>query len=112
CLARQPRHARLALCQSRAVYSLARPSATTPRPLPFAAMEIHGRVALVTGGARRLGRELALALARAGADVVINYFRSAAEAEATVQDIVALGRRAVAVHADVGRAADVTALIQ
>jgi len=75
-------------------------------------MEIQGRVALVTGGARRLGRELALALARAGADVVVNYFRSAADAEATVQDIVALGRRAIAVQGDVSRAADVTALIQ
>lgn len=75
-------------------------------------MEIQGRVALVTGGARRLGRELALALARAGADVVINYFRSAADAETTVQDIVALGRRAIAVQGDVSRAADVTALIR
>lgn len=75
-------------------------------------MEIQGRVALVTGGARRLGRELALALARAGADVVINYHRSATEAEATVQDIVALGRRAIAVQGDVSRSADVNTLIR
>lgn len=66
-------------------------------------MDLNGKVALVTGGARRVGRALSLALARAGADVVVNYFQSAEEAERTVADIAALGRRAIALHGDVSR---------
>lgn len=58
------------------------------------------RVALVTGAGRRLGREIALGLARAGWDVAVHYGRSAPDAEATVAEITALGRRSVAVQAD------------
>jgi NAD(P)-dependent dehydrogenase (short-subunit alcohol dehydrogenase family) len=75
-------------------------------------MEIAGRVALVTGGARRLGAAFSVALARAGADVLINYHASAEAAAATAAEIQALGRRAVAVQADVARAADVRRLVQ
>ncbi|MBC8738585.1 SDR family oxidoreductase [Paraburkholderia sp. UCT31] len=57
-------------------------------------------VALVTGGARRLGREIALGLARAGWDVCIHYRHSRAEAEQTVRDLRALGRRAASVCAE------------
>jgi 3-oxoacyl-[acyl-carrier protein] reductase len=70
-------------------------------PLP-----LQGRVALVTGGARRTGRYIALALAEAGADLVIHYNHSAAEAEAVVAAVEAMGRRAQAVAADL---ADATA---
>ncbi|MGI3185180.1 SDR family oxidoreductase [Nioella aestuarii] len=56
--------------------------------------------ALVTGGAKRLGRAMALALAEAGHDVAIHYAGSTDEAETTVADIRALGRRAVALQAD------------
>jgi 3-oxoacyl-[acyl-carrier protein] reductase len=73
--------------------------------------DITGKVALVTGGARDIGRAISLELARNGADVVVDYRTSAAEAEATVRDIVALGRRAVAVAADVTRKADVERLV-
>lgn len=62
---------------------------------------IDGKVALVTGGARDIGRAVSIELARAGADVVVNYEHSGAEAEATVAEIVGLGRRAIAVRADV-----------
>lgn len=56
--------------------------------------------ALVTGGAKRLGRAMALTLAEAGHDVAIHYAGSANEAEATAEDIRALGRRAVTLQAD------------
>jgi NAD(P)-dependent dehydrogenase (short-subunit alcohol dehydrogenase family) len=58
------------------------------------------RVALITGGAHRVGRGIALALARAGAHVVVHYHTAAHEADETVQAIAALGRRALAVQAD------------
>ncbi|HUH11515.1 MAG TPA: SDR family oxidoreductase, partial [Longimicrobiales bacterium] len=74
-------------------------------------MEILGKRALVTGGAVRVGRTLALALARAGADVVVNYHSSAREAAETVGEIEALGRRALAVRADVSSEADVRRLV-
>jgi pteridine reductase len=68
-------------------------------------MEPNGRVALVTGGAHRLGRALALGLARAGADVVVHYHASEDAARSTVAEIEALGRRALAVRADLGEVA-------
>jgi 3-oxoacyl-[acyl-carrier protein] reductase len=72
---------------------------------------ITGRTALVTGGGRDIGRAISLELARQGADVVINYNSSAAEAEATARDIVALGRRALAVQADVTKKADIDRMV-
>lgn len=59
---------------------------------------------LVTGAAQRLGREIALGLARAGHDIVVHFNRSAEAAAATVADIEALGRRAVAVGGDLADA--------
>lgn len=69
------------------------------------------RAALVTGGARRLGRATALALAGAGFDVAIHYATSKADAEATVAEITALGRRAVALPADLATEAEVETLM-
>jgi NAD(P)-dependent dehydrogenase (short-subunit alcohol dehydrogenase family) len=68
------------------------------------------RAALVTGAGRRLGRAIALGMARAGWDVAVHYGRSAREAEETVAGIRALGRRAVALHADLRDADAVRAL--
>ena len=65
------------------------------------ARSLASRVVLVTGGAKRLGRASALALARAGADVAITYLRSEREARKTVQQIQALGVQALAVKCDV-----------
>jgi len=62
---------------------------------------LHGKSALVTGGARRLGRGIALALAKAGADVTITYRSSQADAEITVRAVESLGCRALAVECDV-----------
>jgi len=69
------------------------------------------RAALVTGGAKRIGRAIALALAGAGFDVAVHHRDSAAEAEETAAAIRALGRRAVLVRADLAREAEVEALI-
>jgi NAD(P)-dependent dehydrogenase (short-subunit alcohol dehydrogenase family) len=74
-------------------------------------MNIEGRTALVTGGARRVGRVLALGLARAGADVVIDYRKSDDAARDTVREIESLGRRAIAVQADVSDSGDVERLV-
>jgi 3-oxoacyl-[acyl-carrier protein] reductase len=70
---------------------------------------LKGRIALVTGGSRGIGRGIALALAQAGADVAINYRREAADAESVVEDIRAMGCRAYAYGAavdDVAACAD------
>ena len=63
-------------------------------------MTLLDKVALVTGGARRLGREIALALAREGCDVVLHYRDSREEADALASEIRALGRQAWCVCGD------------
>ena len=72
---------------------------------------LHGKSALVTGGARRIGRGIALALARAGADVAITYRNSEAEAAQTAREIESLGCRALAVECDVRSEASVRGAI-
>jgi len=66
-------------------------------------LPLEGRVALVTGAARRIGRSIALRLAAEGADVVVNYRSSKSEADEVVAEIRAAGRRALAWQADVSR---------
>jgi 3-oxoacyl-[acyl-carrier protein] reductase len=63
-------------------------------------MTLSGRIALVTGGSRGIGRAVALGLARAGADVALSYRSREAEAAEVARAIEGLGRRAVAVRAD------------
>jgi len=64
-------------------------------------MKLKGRKALVTGASRGIGRGIALALAREGADVAVNYRKNAEEAGKTVREIESLGGEAIAVQADV-----------
>jgi len=71
---------------------------------------LAGRVALVTGAAKRIGRSIALRLAAEGADVVVNYETSKAEAEELVREIKAGGRRAVAAQANVSQREEVQKL--
>ncbi len=73
--------------------------------------KLEGKVALVTGASRGIGREIALAYAREGADVACNYNRSPAEAEQLVAEIEALGRGAIAVPADVARLDEVERMV-
>jgi 3-oxoacyl-[acyl-carrier protein] reductase/pteridine reductase len=72
---------------------------------------LSGKTALVTGGARRIGRGIALALAQAGADVVVTYLNSKDEAARTAAEIEALGCRALAVECDVRSEASVRSAI-
>ena len=72
---------------------------------------LFGKVALVTGASRGIGKAIAVALARAGADVAVNYRDRQAAAAATQAEIESLGRRAVAIAADVSVAAQVTRLV-
>lgn len=73
-------------------------------------MRLHGHVALITGAGRNIGRATALALARAGADVVVNVRQSREEGEAVAAEARGYGVRALAVVADVGVTAAVQAL--
>jgi pteridine reductase len=75
-------------------------------------MEPSGRTALVTGGARRLGRAFSLGLATAGARVVVNYNASGDEAAELVAEIEAMGGEAAAVRADVSSTADIRSLLE
>ena len=74
-------------------------------------MDLHGKVALVTGGAVRVGKAIALALADAGADIAFSYNSSSDAATATAKEIEAKGRRALAFRADQSQAAQVVALV-
>ncbi len=75
-------------------------------------ISLEGKVALVTGGSRGIGRAAALMLARAGADVAVNYQRKSGAAEEVVRSVEQLGRRAVAIEADVSREDAVVHLVE
>lgn len=70
-------------------------------------MTLSGKTALVTGASKGVGKGVALELARQGCDVAVNFNSDAAGAQATCEEIRALGRRAVAIQADVGKSAQV-----
>jgi len=71
---------------------------------------LAGQVAVVTGAAKRIGRSIALRLAADGADVAVNYATSRKEAEEVAREIIAAGRRAIAIKADVSNRRDVKKL--
>lgn len=75
-------------------------------------MDVQGKVALITGGAHRLGKAISLALARAGAHVVVNYHASAEAARQTAAEIEALGVECLTIQADVSREPEVKAMIK
>ena len=75
-------------------------------------MELSGKTAIVTGSAVGVGRATALELARRGANVVVNYSRSEAEARQTAADIQALGAEALVVPADVSQDSQVREMVE
>jgi 3-oxoacyl-[acyl-carrier protein] reductase len=79
---------------------------TTPEPA-----ELSGRIALVTGAARNIGRAIAVALARGGADVAVHTRAASDQAEETARQVRALGRRAVVVTGDLADPAQADAAV-
>ena len=75
-------------------------------------IDLSGKSAVVTGGSRGIGKAIALRLAQQGADVCFSYRGNSAAADATVHEIEALGRRALAVQADVTQQESAEALVK
>jgi glucose 1-dehydrogenase len=88
------------------------PASPNTRPLPKIDYPevLVGQPALVTGANSGIGKAVALGLARAGADVVVNYVTNPADAEAVAHEIEQMGRRAIAIQADVSKEAEVDAM--
>ncbi len=80
--------------------------------MPDHPQPLRGKTALITGGAKRLGRASALALAQAGADVAITFRNSAAEAQQTVANLSTLGVRAFALRCDITDEASVRSMMK
>jgi len=75
-------------------------------------LKLSGRVALITGGARRVGRAIVEAMAQAGCDVAIHYLHSDGEAQDLAAGITGTGRRAVAIHGDLNDPASWSKIVQ
>ncbi|MBI3246270.1 MAG: SDR family oxidoreductase [Deltaproteobacteria bacterium] len=75
-------------------------------------MDLTGKVALVTGGAKRVGKAIVLALAQRGCKLVVHYHTSAAAAEATVQELRTAGCEAIGLQADLTQEEEVDRLIE
>ncbi|MGI8384495.1 3-oxoacyl-[acyl-carrier-protein] reductase [Robertmurraya sp. P23] len=75
-------------------------------------MKLLGKVALVTGASRGIGRDIAIELAKAGANVAVNYAGSEARANEVVQEIQSLGREAFAVQCDVANGESVAEMVK
>ena len=75
-------------------------------------MNISGKIALVTGGAKRVGKAIVQALAARGCHLVVHYHRPQAQAQETVRDLRAAGHRALAVQADITKEDQVEAMIE
>jgi len=75
-------------------------------------MRLKNKVAIVAGGARDIGKEVSLKLAKEGAKVIVNYYSSEAKAKEVVKQIIDSGGEAVAVKADVTRSNEIASLLE
>lgn len=75
-------------------------------------MHLRDKVALITGASRGIGKAIAIYMAKAGADIIVNYSGSEAAAQATVEEIEALGRKAIKIKANVANADEVAAMVK
>src|SRR3989304_3404078 len=73
---------------------------------------LEGQVALITGGGKGLGREIALALAKEGVHLILNYYSSEEEAKKTVKEIEGVGVQALALKADVSKIHEISGLVE
>ncbi|KAI1809150.1 tetrahydroxynaphthalene reductase [Poronia punctata] len=85
---------------------------TSSVPMSNQIKPLNGKVALITGAGRGIGRGIAIELGTRGASVVVNYSRSAKSAEEVVQQLSRVGAKAVALQADISNPADVAALFE
>jgi 3-oxoacyl-[acyl-carrier protein] reductase len=75
-------------------------------------MRLHNKIALVTGASRGIGKTIALAYAQEGADIIVNYLQSSGHAIKVVEEIGALGRKALDIQADVSDPLEVNRMIE
>ena len=73
--------------------------------------QLRGKIALVTGGSRGIGKQIALVLAQHGADIALNYRSHEVEADRTMSEVQEYGVRCIRVRADVSKVSEVTRMI-
>src|SRR5262245_54967189 len=80
--------------------------------ITFFFMTLSNKVALVTGGAKRVGKAIVRTLAARGCQLIVHYHSSKSDAEETVQELLAAGHAAIALQADITQEADVDRIIE
>ena len=82
------------------------------KPDQLSVARLTGKVALITGSGRGMGRQHALELASCGASIIVNYASSSSPAEKVVQEVKTLGRDGIAIKADVSKPAEIEILFE